>query len=91
MFVNKDWKKFSGTMIGTFGASACANTLNQIYESQKDAMMSRTRLRPLPLGRISKSHAMAFALISGLFGTTLLSQQVRHLNLHSLNPLTSGE
>lgn len=72
-----DWQKLGVTCVGTFGASASANTLNQIYEIKKDALMSRTRLRPLPLGRITQLHALGFALVTGIGGVTLLSHYVQ--------------
>ncbi|KAA8492389.1 Protoheme IX farnesyltransferase, mitochondrial [Porphyridium purpureum] len=57
---------------GTFLAAAAANTLNQMYEVRSDAKMVRTRLRPLPSGRIGLLHAGAFALVSGVSSVALL-------------------
>lgn len=72
-----DYAKLAWTSLGTFGAAACANTLNQLYEISNDARMARTCNRPLPAGRISSRHAAAFALLSGAAGLWLLHDQVR--------------
>lgn len=60
------------TSAGTFLASACANTLNQVYESPRDARMKRTMRRPLPSGRVSVPHALAFATATGAGGVGIL-------------------
>lgn len=70
--------------MGTFGASACANTLNQIYEVVNDGRMSRTKMRPLPLGRISRLQALAFAGVMGVGGTAILNYQVSFVATHSV-------
>ncbi|KAI0102668.1 UbiA prenyltransferase family-domain-containing protein [Nemania sp. FL0031] len=53
---------------GTALCIASANTLNMLYEPAWDAMMSRTRNRPLVRGLISRSRALAFAAIAALTG-----------------------
>ncbi|GAX78193.1 hypothetical protein CEUSTIGMA_g5635.t1 [Chlamydomonas eustigma] len=77
-----DYSKLAWTSLGTFGASACANTLNQLYEVSNDSRMTRTCNRPLPTGRLSKAHAGAFALAMGITGITILYEQA--------NTLTAG-
>ncbi len=57
---------------GTFLSSACANTLNMLYEQRTDALMSRTRNRPLVRGLITPRAAAAFALLCGASGLLLL-------------------
>ena len=47
------------------GAGA-AGTLNMWYESDLDALMSRTCLRPIPAGKISKNQALVFGLITSV-------------------------
>lgn len=61
--------------MGTWLSSACANTLNQIYERRSDALMNRTRLRPLPSGRVGLAHALVFAAANGIAGLSLLSHE----------------
>lgn len=43
------------------GAGA-AGALNMWYESETDKLMSRTCLRPLPLGKLKQHHALSFGL-----------------------------
>lgn len=69
------WRQLGAVTAGTFLSAACANTLNQIYEVRSDALMARTRLRPLPSGRVSVLHAACFAAASGLAGVGLLRRE----------------
>jgi len=46
-----------------FGAGA-AGALNMWYESDLDALMKRTCLRPIPTGRVSNNQALIFGLIT---------------------------
>jgi heme o synthase len=57
---------------GTFLSSACANTLNMLFEPKYDAMMTRTRNRPIVRNLISKRAAALFALVCGVSGLLLL-------------------
>eukprot|EP00873_Tetraselmis_striata_P003212 jgi/Tetstr1/423476/TSEL_014157.t1 len=74
-----DWAGLCWVSLGTLGAAASANTLNQIYEIKLDGLMKRTRNRPLPSGRISRGHALAFALVTGLGSTALLAAKTNTL------------
>ncbi|TAQ86137.1 hypothetical protein B7494_g5539 [Chlorociboria aeruginascens] len=53
---------------GTALCAASANTFNMLYEPKWDALMSRTRNRPLVRGLISPLGAAIFGLISGSIG-----------------------
>ena len=44
------------------GAGA-AGTLNMWYESDLDALMTRTCLRPIPTGQVTKNQALLFGII----------------------------
>ena len=57
-----------GTALSTAGSLA----LNQYLEREPDAVMMRTRGRPVPSGRVPATHAM-------LFGAALLTLGVGHL------------
>jgi len=57
---------------GTALCAASANAFNMLYEPKWDALMSRTRNRPLVRGLISTRGAMIFAILSGLTGTAAL-------------------
>ena len=71
-----DWKKLGWTYIGTTAAASSANALNQIYEVTNDSLMKRTQRRPLPAGKMSMAHALAFAAVTGLGGIGVLASQV---------------
>lgn len=70
-----DWAGLGWTSLGTLLASASANALNQIYEVVNDGRMRRTAARPLPSGRMSRPHALAFALLAGAGGVALLADK----------------
>ena len=61
------------TTAGTFLTALSANTLNQMYEIRSDALMGRTRARPLPAGRLSLMHAGLFAAATAGTGLGILS------------------
>jgi len=55
---------------GVFLSSCGACALNQYQERDRDALMMRTRLRPVPSGRLSPSRALAWAV--GLIAAGIL-------------------
>ncbi|KAI0996983.1 Protoheme IX farnesyltransferase [Podosphaera aphanis] len=57
---------------GTTLCAASANALNMLYEPKGDALMSRTRNRPLVRGLITTRGAAIFAILAGMAGTTAL-------------------
>lgn len=71
-----DWAGMGWTSLGTMLASSSANALNQVYEKVNDGLMKRTMNRPLPTGRVSRLHGLAFAAACGLGGVWLLAEKV---------------
>ncbi|KAK8599737.1 hypothetical protein V6N13_060439 [Hibiscus sabdariffa] len=67
------------TCAGTMMVAASANSLNQVFEINNDAKMKRTRLRPLPSGRIAIPHAVTWASSVGIAGTVLLAYKANML------------
>ncbi|GAM38567.1 hypothetical protein TCE0_033r09390 [Talaromyces pinophilus] len=57
---------------GTFLSSASANAFNMFFEPKYDALMSRTRNRPLVRGLVSTRGALIFAIATSLLGVGLL-------------------
>ena len=55
----------------SLGAGA-AGTLNMWYESDLDALMSRTCLRPIPKGKIKKNQALLFGIFLSIVSISLL-------------------
>ena len=76
------WSALAAVTVGTTLAAASANTFNQTIERDYDALMRRTRQRPLPTGRISAAHAAGFGMATGVASTALLAA--------TTNPVTAG-
>jgi len=53
-------------VIGGYLMAGGANTINMWFDRDIDLLMSRTRLRPVPSGRISPAAALLFGLSSGM-------------------------
>ncbi|MDC3119391.1 heme o synthase [Candidatus Pelagibacter sp.] len=55
----------------SIGAGA-AGALNMWYESDLDALMSRTCLRPIPTGKVNKNQALVFGITLSIFSVITL-------------------
>lgn len=71
--------RFGWTLLGTALVAAGTNALNQIRERKSDALMQRTRDRPLPSGRITPRAALLFAVAAATAGIGLLAWRVNVL------------
>ena len=60
------------SLIAVATGSGAAGALNMWYESDLDALMSRTCLRPIPTGKIKKKQALKFGIILSIFSTVAL-------------------
>lgn len=67
-----DWMLLLNTLAGTALVAAGTNALNQYVEREHDAKMKRTRLRPLPDGRITPRAALLFSISIAVIGTIFL-------------------
>jgi len=65
---------------GTALVAGGAAVLNQLYERDTDALMRRTRLRPLPDGRVSPADARTFGLALSAAGLLLLAVRANWLS-----------
>src|ERR1700687_353102 len=77
------WLTLLHTILGTGLLASGTAALNQWYERDADEKMRRTADRPLPAGRISAPHALAFGIAlsaAGFFelwlGVNLLSASI---------------
>ena len=52
--------------------SGAAGALNMWYESDVDALMSRTCLRPIPTGKVKRNQALYFGIILSFLSITML-------------------
>lgn len=68
-----DWVRLIlGVGFGTAIASGGANALNMWYESDRDALMKRTRVRPIPSRRLSSRFVLFFGLGMTILGCAVL-------------------
>lgn len=58
--------------LATAAVVGSANALNMVVERDTDALMRRTRTRPLPTGRLGVEAALIFALVTGVSGLSIL-------------------
>ena len=58
--------------LGVFFLAASSSALNHYQEAKTDALMQRTKNRPIPSGRISKEGAFLFAVILFFAGTAVV-------------------
>jgi len=74
-----DWAQMAQAVAGTALVAGGAAALNQLYERDTDALMRRTRLRPLPDGRVSPADARLFGLGLTIAGLLLLAARANLL------------
>src|SRR5476649_1728631 len=65
---------------GTALVAGGAAVLNQVYERDTDALMRRTRMRPLPDGRVTPGDASIFGSVLSLAGLVLLAARANWLS-----------
>ena len=68
------------TIVGTALVAGGASAINQVIERDADSLMRRTRLRPLPDGRLGPVEALAFAAILSVLGLLVLAGGVNVLS-----------
>jgi heme o synthase len=61
------------TLVGTALVVAAANALNMVSEADADALMTRTKNRPLPQGRVAPGAVVKVALVAAALGVIGLS------------------
>lgn len=75
-----NWSVLLLLSLGGFLVSGASVTINQVLEVEYDAMMERTKNRPLPTGSITKKEAIVFAFFVAIVGLAILYM--------TTNPLT---
>src|SRR5881227_1194929 len=68
-----DYVALFHVVFGTAAAAAGAAALNQWWERRLDALMHRTRTRPIPAGRMRPAEALALGLVLSIFGVGYLA------------------
>ena len=75
-----DWARVVHLVLGTVLAAGGTLALNQYLERDVDALMTRTRLRPLPDGRLMPLEALLFGSMITMVGLVYLSAFVNVLS-----------
>jgi heme o synthase len=68
------------TVLGTGLVAGGASGFNQVIERQPDSLMRRTRLRPVPDGRLQPGESLLFAAAIGMSGLVVLGAGVNLLS-----------
>jgi protoheme IX farnesyltransferase len=68
-------------VIGIALVAGSAAAVNCLLEQKIDALMARTRARPLPMGQLDSREALAFAAIVGTIGIAVLYALVNPLTM----------
>ncbi|MGX7667166.1 heme o synthase [Flavobacterium pedocola] len=74
------WGTFILLAVGGYCMVGASNVFNQIIEKDLDALMDRTKNRPLPSGRISKQNAFILGAVLTVVGLAIL---------YAINPKTA--
>ena len=76
------WRQVFWVLVGGYLMAGGANAINMWFDRDIDTRMSRTRLRPIPSGRISAAFGLAFGVALGLAAFAVFWYRV--------NPLSAG-
>jgi protoheme IX farnesyltransferase len=67
-----NWTNWLILIVGGFLVTGAANCFNEIIEKDLDKLMTRTKDRPMPAGRMTTGQGLVLGLIMGMGGTSLL-------------------
>ena len=70
--INVDFITACISLLAVAIGSGAAGTLNMWYESDLDALMSRTCLRPIPTGKVKKDQALYFGIILSALSVSII-------------------
>ena len=68
------------TVVGTALVAGGASAFNQVIERNADSLMRRTRLRPVPDGRLQPAESLVFATALSITGLVILAAGVNLLS-----------
>lgn len=69
-----NWGNWLILIAGGFLVTAAANCFNEIIEKDLDKLMTRTKDRPMPAGRMTTGQGLVLGLLMGFIGTWLLGK-----------------
>ncbi len=67
-----NWLYLGMLSLGAFLVSGASVTINQILEQDFDKLMTRTKTRPIPTGRVREKEAWLFAVVVLMVGFSIL-------------------
>ena len=70
--INVDFTSACISLLAVAIGSGAAGTLNMWYESDLDALMSRTCLRPIPTGKVKKNQALYFGIVLSVLSVCII-------------------
>ncbi|MCF8256100.1 MAG: heme o synthase [Flavobacteriales bacterium] len=73
---NFEWGIFAALIVGGTLLTGAANGFNEVIERDLDALMDRTKMRPLPTGRMTLLEALVVAVTTGAMGIAILWQLI---------------
>ncbi|RKS95214.1 protoheme IX farnesyltransferase [Flavobacterium limicola] len=79
-FHSLDWMVLLKLAVGGYCMVGASNAFNQVIEKDLDALMDRTKNRPVPAGRMSRITALVIASLLTVIGIALL---------YTINPKTA--
>ena len=68
------WENWLILIVGGFLVTGAANCFNEIIEKDLDKLMTRTKDRPMPAGRMTTGQGLVSGLLMGMVGTWLLGK-----------------
>ena len=74
------WSQVFWVLVGGYLMAGGANAINMWFDRDIDTRMARTRLRPIPAGRISAGFGLAFGVGLGLAAFAVFWYRVNHLS-----------
>ena len=60
------------SLLAIAAGAGASGALNMWYDADIDGLMRRTRMRPIPAGRLNRSDALAFGIVLGAFSVGIL-------------------
>ncbi len=74
------WSQIVWVLVGGYLMAGGANAINMWFDRDIDTRMSRTRLRPIPAGRVSAEFGLAFGVSLGLVAFAVFWTRVNPLS-----------
>lgn len=69
-----NWMNWLILIVGGFLVTGAANCFNEVIEVDLDKLMSRTKDRPMPAGRMTTGQGVVSGLVMGMLGTWMLGK-----------------